>query len=165
MKLYLESDLAFDPATAWSIFESKEFEARLEQATDLVCEVLDETMEGGVQVKRLRYTSRRELPAMVARALGSKNLTYEQVNRYDAARSELAWTVKLPVMADRVSVAGVTRITPTTSGSKRVVDGDISVRVRLVGGQIEKAVVAEFERSMLRAVDLARAIHDEQAKA
>lgn len=165
MKLYLESDLAFDPATAWAIFESKEFEARLEEATDLVCEVLGETTEGSVQVKHLRFTSKRELPAMVARALGSKNLTYEQVNRYDAARSELAWSVQLPVMADRVSVGGVTRITPAPGGAKRVVDGEISVRVRLVGSQIEKVVVAEFERSMARAVDLARAIHAEQGNA
>jgi hypothetical protein len=162
VKLYVESDLSFDPATAWEIFESDEFDARLEETTDLVCQVLDESMDGDVKVKRLRYTSKRDLPRVVAKALGSKNLTYEQVNRFNAATSELGWTVFLPVLSDRVSVSGTTTIKPTDTGSKRVVDGDISVRVRLIGGTIEKTVVAEFERSMSRAVDLARSIHSER---
>lgn len=163
MKLFVESDLAFDPVTAWEIFESKEFEARLEEATDLVCEVLDEQMEGAVKVKRLKYVSRRELPTIAAKALGSKNLTYEQVNRFDPAKSELSWQVFLPVVGDRVSVSGITRISPAPGGAKRVVDGEINVRIRLIGGQIEKAVVGEFERSMGRAVDLARQIHAERS--
>lgn len=162
MKLYIESDLAFDPATAWEIFESKAFEDRLEEATDLVCEVLEERHEGGVKIKKLRYRSKRELPKMVAKALGSKNLTYEQVNSFDAEKSELRWDVYLPVMSDRVTVGGTTRISDAPGGAKRVVDGEINVRVRLIGGQIEKVVVAEFERSMGRAVDLARQIHAER---
>ena len=162
MKLYVASDLSFDPATAWVIFESKEFESRLEDATDLVCEVLEERMEGEVKVKRLKYVSRRELPAIASKALGAKNLTYEQTNRFDRAKSQLSWTVHLPLAGDRVKVQGVTTISPTSEGSKRVVDGDISVQVRFIGGQIEKVVVAEFERSMGRAVDLARDIHRER---
>ena len=48
MKLYLESDLAFDPVTAWEIFESDEFGQRLEDATDLVCSVLDSGSDGDI---------------------------------------------------------------------------------------------------------------------
>ncbi|TNE87161.1 MAG: DUF2505 family protein [Deltaproteobacteria bacterium] len=162
MKLYLESDLAFDPATAWEIFESSEYADRLEDATDMSVELLEERMEGDVKVRKLRYRSKRELPRMVAKALGSKNLTYEQVNRFDRNRSELTWQVFLPVVADRVTVEGTTRISEAPGGAKRVVDGDIEVRVRLVGGQIEKVVAGEFERSMGRAVDLAKEIYAER---
>lgn len=161
MKLYIESALDFDPETAWDIFESDEFSARLESATDLVCTVLNEGTDGDVQTKTLRYASKRELPGMVAKALGSKHLAYEQHNRFDPAKSELVWKVIIPG-TDRVDVSGVTTIAASGSGSKRVVDGDITVRVRFIGGQIEKAVVAEFERSMRRAVDLARDIHRER---
>ena len=163
MKLHLESDLSFDPATAWSIFESPEFEARLEDATDLVCTLLEERMEGAIKVRRLKYESKRDLPAIAGKALGMKRLTYEQHNRFDAEKSALSWKVVLPVLTDRVSVSGVTTILPTPTGARRVVDGDIEVRMRLVGGQIEKAVVAEFERGMVRAVDLVREIHREKS--
>ena len=163
MKLYLASDLDFDPKTAWSIFESKEFETRLEATTDMTCQVLEERTEGDTVIRRIKYQSKRELPTMVAKALGSKSLTYEQHNRFDPKTSTLTWQVFLPVMQDRVTVGGTTCISPTATGSKRVVDGEISVRMRLVGGQIEKAVVAEFERSMAKAVDLARQLHRERS--
>lgn len=163
MKLYIESELDFDPATAWEIFESDEFGARLEQATDLVCTVLETRMEGDVKVRRLRYASKKDLPAIAAKAMGMPRLTYEQHNRFDAKKSQLSWQVFLPVMTDRVSVRGKTTITATPEGSRRVVDGDIEVRVRLVGGQIEKTVVGEFEKSMARAVDVARQIHRERS--
>lgn len=162
MKLYIESALDFDPETAWEIFESDEFSARLESATDLVCTVLDEGAEGDIQTKKLRYASKRELPAIAAKALGSKRLAYEQHNRFNPAKSELTWKVIIPG-TDRVDVSGITTIHASSTGSKRVVDGDITVRVRFIGGQIEKAVVAEFERSMRRAVDLARDIHRERS--
>ena len=68
-------------------------------------------------------------------------------------------------MKDRVTVKGATTMTATPEGCRRVVDGEITVRMRLVGGQIEKAVVAEFEKSMARAVDIARELIAEQKNA
>lgn len=165
MKLYVESLLPVDPATAWSLFESSEFEQRLEAKTNLKCEVLESRDEGNGTFRRLRYTSGTELPTMVAKALGSKNLTYEQHNRFDRSTGTMQWTVQLPVAADRVSVSGTTSITAHDGGSKRVVDGEIVVRMRLIGGQIEKAVVGEFEKSMARAVDIVRDLIQEKGLA
>lgn len=163
MKLYVESLLPVDPATAWSIFESDTFRDRLEAKANLHSEVLETRDEGPVQIRRLKFTSRNELPAVVAKLLGASHLTYEQTNRFDPSRSRLDWTVKLPVMTDRVKVSGATTIEPHPQGSRRVVDGDVEVSVKLIGGQIEKAVVAEFERSMNRAVELARDLIRERA--
>lgn len=162
MKLRVVSEFPFDPATTWEIFESEAFGERLEAATDLKREVIERREEGGILIRRLRMQSHRDLPAMVGRALGMKRLTYEQENRFDPAKSRLTWKVFLPVMKDRISVSGTTIVTPTEEGSLRVVDGDISVRIKLIGGQIEKAVVAEFERSMGRAVDVARSVYEDE---
>lgn len=162
MKLFIQSDFPFDAKTAWGIFESPEFETRLEESTGIRCEVLTTEQKGESTVRRLRYTSNSELPTIAAKALGTKNLTYVQTNTFDPTKSQLTWAVDLPMVGDRVSVGGTTTINDTASGSRRVVDGDISVRMRLVGGQIEKAVVAQFKKSMERAVDLARDIAKEQ---
>jgi hypothetical protein len=163
VKLYVESDLPVDPATAWKVFESDAFDERLRKQTNMQVERLSETKEGEhVVVRRLRYTSGSELPSLVAKALGGKHLTYTQTNRMDYATNRLDWTVELPVLSDRVSVKGSTTMKATAAGSHRVVDGEITVKMRLIGGQIEKAVVAEFEKSMGRAVEIARELIAEQ---
>lgn len=159
MKLYVESLLPVDPATAWQIFESPEFEQRLEAQTNLKCEVLEARQDGPDKTfRRLRYTSGTELPKMVGKALGAKHLTYEQHNHFDRSTGTMKWTVLLPVLGDRVSVGGTTTIVTHPDGCQRTVDGDISVKMRLIGGQVEKAVVSEFEKSMGRAVDIVRDI-------
>lgn len=163
MKLYVESHLPVDAETAWKLFESDEFEARLEQRANIRVEKIDERPDGEhAVIRRMKYTSGSELPALVAKALGGKHLTYEQTNRMDYATGQLDWTVQLPVMSDRVSVSGRTSITDTAAGCHRIVDGEISVRMRLIGGQIEKTVVAEFEKSMTRAVEIVRELIAEQ---
>lgn len=161
-KLYVESDLPVSAATAWEVFESDAFRERLAAQTNLSSEILEEKQEGSVQVRRMRFVSGNELPGVVAKALGMKNLTYEQVNRFDPTTGRLDWTVHLPVLQDRVKVGGITVITDTPGGSRRVVDGTIEVNMRLIGGQVEKLVVGEFEKSMSRAVDVARELIREQ---
>jgi len=154
-KLFVESRLPVSPEVAWEVFESDAFRERLREHTGMTSEVLVERDEGPIQVRRLKFVSGNDLPALVAKALGAKRLSYEQENRFDAAGSKLDWIVELPMLGDRVRVAGCTRIDPHADGSRRVVDGTIEVKMRFVGSQIEKAVVSEFEKSMRRAVEIA----------
>lgn len=155
-KLYMESHLPVDAATAWDLFESDAFRDRLAAETGLSSEVLSSREEGAVRHRTLRFTSRNELPAVAAKAMGMKHLTYDQTTRFDPTTGRLDWAVKLPVLTDRVKVEGRTTITDAPGGSKRVVDGTIEVAMRVIGGQVEKVVVSEFEKSMQRAVDIVR---------
>lgn len=155
-KLYVESRLPVSPEEAWDVFESDEFRERLWTQSGTKSEVISERMDGAVEVRKLKFTLARELPGMVAKALGAKHLAYEQENHFDKSRSRLDWTVVLPMLGDRVKVEGVTTIEPNGENtSRRIVDGTIEVNMRLIGGQVEKAVVGEFEKSMRQAVDLA----------
>ncbi|MBX2796967.1 MAG: DUF2505 domain-containing protein [Myxococcales bacterium] len=166
MKLYVENELPADPATVWEVFDSPEYRERLAARADIQQEILEERTEGNVVIRRIRTEPNRELPAMAAKVLGAKKLSYIQENRYDPDASRLDWTVTLEAMPDRVQVSGSTTCTALDDGTcHRVVDGDIEVRVRLVGRQIEKAVVAEFEKSMRRAVEVAQEILDERGLA
>ena len=164
MRLHVESTLDMDPATAWGFLESDAFRERLQARANVRVDLLSERTEGRVTIRQLRYVSGNELPSIAAKILGSKQLTYEQTNRLDLERSRLEWTVKLPVAGDRVSVRGVTTITATPTGCHRVVEGQITVAIPLVGGRIEAAVVAEFEKSMGRAVEIVRELAAEAAK-
>ncbi|MEN0068354.1 MAG: DUF2505 domain-containing protein [Myxococcota bacterium] len=154
MKLYVEDHLPAEPSVVWEVFESEEFKQRYQEMTGDTLHLLERRFEGDVQIQRIRNEPNRELPTIVARALGAKKLCFVQENRYDMAKGRMEWTVTLDVLSDLVSVTGVTYCAPDDGGTKRVIDGEIKVKVPLVGGQIERIVVAEFEKSMRRAVDL-----------
>ena len=163
-KLHVESHLPVTPEVCWDVFESEAFRTRLSVHTGLLSELLDEHDEGPVNVRRLKYTSGNDLPGVVAKALGAKRLSYEQINRLDLSRGRLDWVVHLPKIGDRVTVAGITSAVATPTGCTRIVSGEIEVKIPLIGGQIEKAVVGEFQKSMERAVDLARTMIAERSR-
>ena len=156
MKLHVQTDFSADPKTVWDVFEGDDFDRRLEQVTSVSRTTLDERPEGDVVVRRVKCVSKRDLPGFMARALGTKQLTYTQINRLDVAKTSMSWVVELPVLRDKVKVSGTTVIVATPSGSRRTVSGDVSVRIPLVGGRIEKTIVAEFERSYAGAAQIAR---------
>jgi hypothetical protein len=163
VRLFVESVLPVDPATAWDLFESDDFRARLRDRAGVTSEVVWSRTEGATIVRRMRFQSGTELPSMVAKLLGTNHLRYEQENRLEPAASRLSWTVHLPVLSDRVKVAGATTIFPDPEGCRRVLDGVCEVKVALIGGQIEKAVVGEFQKSMARAVEIVREMIEERS--
>lgn len=159
-KLFIESFLPVGPEDAWEVFESDAFRTRLQEQTGLASTVRETRMEGDVEVRTLTFTGSNDLPKLVAKALGSNRLSYDQTNRFDKPANRLDWVVEIPKLGDRVSVKGETWIEPHEDGSRRVVRGEIAVNIRLIGGQIEKVVAGEFRKSMERAVDLAREMMD-----
>jgi len=155
-RLYVESDLPVDAATAWQLFDSPTFRERLDARARLHTEVVDEHSEGAVVRRTLRIRSLKELPGIAARALGTRYLTYDMSTRFDPARSRLEWSVRLPVLTDRVSVSGATRIEDRPHGSCRIVEGEVEIRLPVIGGRCERIVVSEFQRSMGAASTVAR---------
>lgn len=164
-KLYIESHFDATPDEIWDVFESDAFRERLSEHTGVSSELLEEKEQNGVIVRKLKFTTNSDLPKIAAKALGTKRLSYEQTNRFDRGNSRLDWNVVLPNLSDRVKVSGVTSIAPDGSGSKRTVDGTIEVKMRLIGGQIEKVVADRFSGSMTRAVELAQELLDERNQA
>ncbi len=163
-KLYVESLLPVEPRAAWALFESQAFRDRLAAETGIHSQLESTETRGPVQVQRLKFVGGTDLPTIAAKALGTKRLTYDQENRLDLSRSALDWEVFLPMLGERVTVKGITSIFEHPDGCRRVVDGTIEVRMRLVGGQIEKAVVGEFGKSMNRAVELVRQMITEEVE-
>lgn len=162
-RLYVASDLAVDPAAAWRLFDSEAFRLRLDARARIHTRIVDEGREGAVVRRTLRIRSLTELPQVAARALGSRHLTYDMSTRFDPAASRLDWSIQLPVLTDRVLVAGATRIEPRDGGSCRVVEGTVEIRLPVIGGRCEKIVVSEFHRSMEAAAALAREMILERA--
>lgn len=163
MKLSIRNTFACDPATLWHIFnEDAEFDRRLEAESGVIREVTEQREEGSRRIWKLRCTSKKELPGFMATALGSKHLTYDQVSTFDPERNTLHWEVVPTLLSDRVTAKGVTRVYDHGGECERVIEGEISVRVPLVGGRIEKKLLEEIEASYVRAAAIANDLIDER---
>lgn len=152
MKLYVRHAFDCTPDTFWKMYWDDEFDQMLRKDSTVERELVSERSEGQVNVRRLRFTPEKELPKPVAKLVGSKKLIYEQENRFDADRGEMQWQVIPSFLPGKFSAKGKYVVRATAGGCERIVEGHIDVKVRFIGGQIEKAVVAEIEQSYNKTV-------------
>ena len=158
MKLDIRHTFDCTPARFWEMYWSDELDAMLNEGSTVQRELLEERREGGVLVRRLRFTPERELPAAASSLLGASKLVYEQENRWDEANSVLQWRVIPTILPGKLDAHGTLEVRPLGADRcEQVVVGDITVAVRFIGGQIEKAVVAEVEKSWERTAQTCRA--------
>ena len=161
MKINARHTLPCTPDRLWRIYWDPAFEERLRQGSTMQREILEHREEGDLIVRRVRNTPQKELPAAAAAIVGAKKLVYEQETRFDRKRGVVDWQVVPSVLPGKLDAKGQLRVEPAPEGCAMVIDGHIDVKVRFVGGQIEKAVVAEVERSYDRlAAEIRRWIAD-----
>ena len=86
-------------------------------------------------------------------AIGTSRLVYEQESELTPER-ELRWQVYPAVVPDKVTARGSMVAREVGSGVERVVDGEISVRIPLVGGRIERAIHQSVLDSYERAYEV-----------
>lgn len=147
MKLYVRHEFDCSPERFWEMYWDEAFDSELRAESAVQRELLEERTEGDVLVRRVRFTPERELPSAAAALLGAKKLVYEQENRWDKRASTLHWRVIPTILPGKLDAKGTFRVNKTDTGCEQVVEGNITVNVMLVGGQIEKAIVAEVEKS------------------
>lgn len=144
------------PQELWDIFESREFDDRLEEETGVRREVLDERSVDGIIHKKLKCISLKELPAVMKKALGTDHLEFEQTNELDREASVLKWDVVTPFLTDRVDAGGKTRVEPSGEGCTRTIEGEITIRLPLVGKKMEKKLSENLRDSYEKAATIAR---------
>jgi len=158
VRLSARHPFSCSPSEFWALYWDPELEARLRRGSTVGREVVEERQEGSVTIRRVRVTPQQELPGPAAAILGTKKLVYEQESRYDAARGVIDWQVVPSFLPGKLDAKGSIKVDPAPGGCVMVVDGHIDVHVRFVGGQIEKAVVAEVEKSYDRVATEVKAL-------
>lgn len=156
MKLNVRHRFDCSPEIFWKMYWDEGFDEQLRRESAVQRELLEERTEGTVLVRRVRLTPDRELPGPVATLLGARKLVYEQENRWDKATSTMSWRVIPTVLPGKLDAKGTFRVVAAPPGCEQVVEGDIVVSVMFVGGQIERAVVAEVEKSYAKMAETSR---------
>jgi len=162
VKLFVRHAFPCSLDVFWQMFWDDEYDRQLAEAAGVSRETLWDRTEGATRIWRMRFTPQQELPALVASALGTRKLVYEQESRLDAQRV-LHWEVFPAVWADKVTAKGTMKASSNGTGIERIVDGDITVRVALIGGQVEKQIHKSVLDSYERAYEVSLRWLDERS--
>jgi hypothetical protein len=151
--VHFETDHAFpaDPASVIAVFCDPEFHTGLDLPDLSRPDVVESTVDGATRVLRLRYGYVGELDGIAKRIVGDRPLTWIQDLRVDT--TSLAGTLSYSADGDAGRLNGEGRVTFTATeggGCARRIVGELRVRIPVVGGRAERAIVP----GLLRRIDV-----------
>jgi len=120
-------------------------------------DLLDQRVDGNVVHQRVRYRFAGDLNAAARAVLDPEKLTWIEVSATDRSTHHTDWRIEPDNYADRLEASGTFDLTQEATGATlRAAAGKLKVRMPLVGGKVEGAIVsglrehAEAEEAALR---------------
>jgi len=158
MKFELRHTFACTPERLWEITEAPDFDRRLAAVSQSERELVEDTMRGTQRFMRRRITARRELPAAMKKVTGTEHIAWDQLTWRQPGSNDLRWEIVPMLLKDRFSGSGTTRVIVTAQGCERIIAGDITIRVPLLGSTMEKRIVDDVRESYEKAAAVVREV-------
>ena len=118
-------------------------------------EVIDRTQDGDTVRMQVRYRFTGDLSAAARRVLDPHKLTWIDHATIDLAARRTVFELRADHYADRFRCHGAYALDDIEGGaSRRVVDGELTVRAPLVGKAVERAILSGLERHLDDEVDV-----------
>jgi hypothetical protein len=136
-----------EPARLWALIDSAEFDRRLAQESGTGREVIERREVAGESYVKRRITKKSELPAAMKKVVGTDRITYDQESWHKPGTETLRWKIAPQVLVDRFSGSGTTILRATPNGCERIIRGDLTIRVPLLGATMEKKLVEDVSAS------------------
>ena len=106
-------------------------------------ELLEVQDDGGARVGlRVRYRFRGRLNAAASRVVDPARLSWVEVSTLDRRSHSSELRVEPDSYADKLRFTGSVVLRPQADVTQRELDGEVKVKVPLVGGRVEGAVVS-----------------------
>ncbi len=154
MRFQLKHTFDCDAATLWSITEDPAFEAQLAEASESTRELIETNDDGGTRYALKRITLQRDLPGAMKKVIGGEHIVYDQETWRELDGDKLRWKISPRVLGDRFVGEGTTRVRETATGCERMISGELTVRVPIIGGKMEKRLVDDVSASYERAAQI-----------
>ncbi|MEX0665520.1 MAG: DUF2505 family protein [Acidimicrobiia bacterium] len=155
MEFTIEQQLRGEPAAVEGILLDPEFivaRAALPKLGD--AELLESTHNGDEARQRIRLRFTAPLAPAVTAVIDPNRLTWIDDATYDLSAHTAEHRVVPDHYADRLSCSYRTVIEATPDGSRRSMAGTIKVRMPLVGGKVERAIVSGLTEHAVAEADL-----------
>jgi hypothetical protein len=148
MRFSVDHDFPAEPKAVMNVLCDPTFQQQLALPDLSLPTVVDVSTAAGERVLKLRYEFVGHLDPIARKVLGSRKLTWVQELRMDSTSLEGALT--FAAEADPNRMHGSARITLTGDGNRthRHMDGELIVRVPLIGGTAEKRIVPGLVRRL-----------------
>lgn len=142
VKFGFVQDFDAPPDEILAVFTDAAFWNGIENLTATsVPTVLDVRRRGDRVTVELRYRLVVDLPSEATRFIDTSNVSWVESSDWDL-RTASSQTMFLPDQAGRLMTASATtRLIPSGRGARRDVDGDLRVRIPLLGSRIERAII------------------------
>src|SRR5437763_12462608 len=105
-------------------------------------EVLDRRERGAAVHLAVRFRFTGNLSPAVTRVVDPARLSWVEESVHDLDRHTVTFTMNPDNYADRLRAAGSCRLEVAGDATRRITEGDLSVRVPLVGRSVEGAIVS-----------------------
>lgn len=105
-------------------------------------EVLEHRVDGNRVVLRVHYRFTAPLPSAATRVIDPKKLTWIEETTYDLAGATSRSRLLPDHYPDRLTAAATASFAAAGDGTVRRIDGDLKVKMPLVGGKVEGAIVS-----------------------
>lgn len=135
------------PGHLWALVEAPAFDVRLAQESGATRETIERREVGGELYVRRRISTRRDLPAPMKKVVGTDRITYDQESWHRAGGDTLRWKISPLVLGDRFRGEGQTILRATADGCERIIRGELSIRVPLLGSTMEKRLIDDVTAS------------------
>ena len=100
---------------------------------------------GDVVDLELRYRFVGDLSSAVRAVVDPARLSWVEQSRHDLARRTATFVLRPDHYADRLRCSGTVEVVPDGDGARRIVLGELKVRVALVAGTVERTLVADLQ--------------------
>jgi DNA-binding transcriptional regulator YbjK len=108
-------------------------------------ELLELQRDGDRAHQRIRYRFTAQLSGAVTRVIDPDKLTWVDDARYDLTSHTSRHRILPDNYADRLQATYDVALEPLGDSTRRLVTGDLTVHVPLVGGRVERAIVDGLE--------------------
>ena len=148
MKFNIAHEFDCDAKTFWGIFFSEEFNRDLYASLKIKERAVLKFEEDEREIRRqIKIVPQRDLPGAI-RTLVKGDLGYIEHNVYLKGQDSMDVRIEPTLMKDRFKMNGVFRVVTLRPGRiRREFVGTLDVSVPLLGGQVEKVVMSDVQKS------------------
>lgn len=108
-------------------------------------------------IRHVRYEPSQQPGSATKQAFGTSRASFLEELDYDVRARRGAWRTIPNLFADRVTSSGTIEFVATPAGTRRVVTGEVAVRLFGLGGRVERMIAAEIVASYEASTEFTRA--------
>jgi hypothetical protein len=148
MRFEIVQDIAATPDAIDAALVDAAFLVRMAELPKLgSAEVVSQARDGDVVRQDVRYLFQAELSSAVTRVVDPKKLTWVERSVCDLAAHRTQCEIRPDNYGGLLSGRYDAAIVTAGAGARRTLTGELKVRMPLVGGKVERAIVSGLEEN------------------